>query len=332
MAFISPISFDVIDVNKIQNDFEVMFKDVLSDEIHRIIRQENDELNKTRSLIKIVITGGSAFNYYFKTEYSPEFKTHDFDLKVLYDKTLPEKEHPDYNTAIDGLKQYKDHLSEIFVSSLNSRINNPEVIPLFIEFIKMINNKINFDFLNTSGKIYIPGEGDLFYTVPVAKEDVKPVLFNYIMRGKSYTNSIVDIIEYGRKFPHYGNPLSISDLSSDNRRLFFNTVPGFEAGFKNIITSEFNNIVTDTTENGNLYYISLGYLLWDTIYMLRWSSIHSPKFDRYLKKYMSMIASLNKPDLGLNCTSSPFRLFRALCLMEDPIIVHTSKDDSKEDK
>lgn len=317
-----------IDVEKIRDDFEVMFKDVLSDEIHRIIRHENNQLNQIGNQIKIVISGGSAFNYYFKTEYSPQFKTHDFDLKVLYDKILPEKEHPHYNIAMDGLKMYKDHLSEIFVTSLNSRINNPEVIPLFIQFITIINNQINFDFLNTSGKIYIPGQGDLFYTTPVEKEHVKPVLFNYVMQGKLYTNSIVDIIEYGRQFPHYGNPLSISEISPDNRRLFFNTVPGFEAGFKNIITSDLNNIVTDRTENGNLYYISLGYLIWDTIYMLRWSSIHSPKFDRYLKKYMSLIASLNKPDLGLNCTSSPFRLFRALCLREDPII---NLDDSKED-
>jgi hypothetical protein len=148
-------------------------------------------------------------------------------------------------------------------------------------------------------------------------------MFKYKMYGRVFSNAILDIIIYGRHFLHYGDPRIILDerVNMMDKKILYNDTQGFEAWIPHIITTQFDTLITETYPEGQLYYVSLGYLLWDTLRMLRWTAKRDgqsgKKYNRYLKKFIGILNALNKPDLGLNCNSEPFKRFRALCLQEE---------------
>ena len=328
---------------QIKKKFEIQFKDCFSELIFNAIRTANNELSTLApdGKWKLVIGGGSALNYYIREELSEGFKTHDFDLRIIYDALLPPGESEEYKAIMTNLIIFRKKCCSRFLDILNGLIKNPNISQMLYNFVGSVvteNPNISFGLLDPTGTRAYHGEEDLFYT-----EDnndayrVQPIFFNYSINSKIERNAIIDVICYGRHFPYYGYPNLSDTLHKYTDEKFVEDAfsgEGYIGGFRNILSTNYpQTIVTDSSDIGNLYYVSLGYLVWDTVRMINWSrSAGNPKFGRYLGKYLGIIETLNSPFHGLRCISEPFKQYRNVCREKEIQDILLLKDLQKREK
>jgi hypothetical protein len=270
----------------------------------------------------VVIGGGSAVNYYFRDEIMPIFKTHDFDLRLVYNDVLPTN-IVEYSKISNTMNTLRSHLMNKFTEELNFAIKNPEIIKILNEFYqKKISLNPNFKFYKRDNTPYNTGE-DLFYTnASKSYFNLANVFYKYSIGGAPIDAAIVDCILYNHQWPHYGyynkDLINNKDLNIYEMYDIYHQNGG-EGFFKNILITKpelgIYNLVEDKMEGeGSLYYLGLGFLIWDTVRMLNWSAKNrSSKYLRYMEKYKELLDCLNKPSIGLRCNSETLKEYYESC-------------------
>ncbi len=307
---------------------------------------------------KAVLGGGCVFGIYFSESAIDVFKTHDFDIKLVDDTDSDhyvEFEDPQYTEMVQiidkfmtGLESYLNTNAGNIVSKalddLSQQINNsPEYNP-------GRRNTISIDIIPFSIPTFTPPTPKGFQKIwgnKTDKLDMKDrwgkflctMRFNFnikitdrfgeILEDSDYTNSLIDITPYANipgQYDYLGNPsldmLTKDQIIAQNRMTpsNINDMNMLTSYFKNRISSnaEFSTIVADVTPDGPLYYVSLGYLIWDTVRMINFSMIdkRAKKLMRYLKKYHYLLRALSSLKEFGRCDEKSFRRFRNKCLTE----------------
>jgi len=335
----------------IKNMFGLVIKKTIQD-FNEMLRNNPDPII---SNFKIVIGGGEAFNFYFKNN-PPVFKTHDFDLRIIYDRFINELDTRGNLDNIERLLIDQKHLFSIMVADRLTQwieVANPNLVGI------LRNKNINLD--AAVPFIYVQSN----YLLDT-------VQFDFTINGTPdiHRNSIMDIIHYTpRNLTHYGlmnyyiqrSPAPGQPLINEVQRLNSPAVGRrFEeylnergnvgnyrrAGYiRNYLHSanlgiENNNTIIETSPH--LWYISLGFLLWDTIRMLNWyvdeliplyqtyrgtggdPNTYVPnnpsllKYDRYVEKYIGILTGFN--DLGnrLRCENPQIQELIRNCTNNNP--------------
>ena len=225
--------------------------------------------------LKLMIAGGAAFNYYIKrTQKTKILDTHDFDLRLFLDIK------PTVNPLF---KQDKKEEMEQWMKDISSATAYS-----FTDFL----NKYVYG-LNIRGKHF----------------------FNTVDRGFlttiEYTidqvDSLIDIVPHIPSISiHYGAlVINKDELFHQYKDIDFSGVAS-RSGF-------FKTSLIYTRAEPDIYYVSLGYLLWDTVRMLNFiiDSVNfvtkydqTVKFERYLGKYKILLSALSNPELYMNCVYS----------------------------
>jgi hypothetical protein len=285
---------------------EEQFKNLLSGAVMEYISYFN--LNLALPKIKIVIAGGSALNYYFKKEEAEIFETHDFDLRCVYDDYIPPEED---NIISEQLKRQQMMFIDGAIDYLNNFFKKNQ--RLFKDFTEYVQRTIpSFSFSYENNFFFNDYANDL--------SDLQGINYIYEMDGKEYYGSLIDIIIESRNMaPEYGYPDKkdngvpytldeLIDLYEDE----------VEVGFvKNYLGFTTEDPTVIYAGNG-IYYVSLGYVLWDTVRMLSVTAKKKKgrKYERYIQKYIKIIHSFNNPQKYLRCTSSPIEQFIKYCTNE----------------
>jgi len=321
---------------------EIKIKNIFGPVVRQTIRHFNRLLSANTdniiSRLKVVIGGGEAFTYYFNRSI-PIFRTHDFDTRIIYDGYVHNRTNRDQvDILIQNLQQEKQHFVELLAYRLNNYVND---------------NILNI-LRNTYGIImlYQPeGEGLIFFG-EVQHQLLSVISYRFTLQSENnmnqHYNSILDIIHYSeRDLNHYGlmnyfpsrlpilpdEQFNLQQYDLDERFNDYNRptntgrppfVVGREGFIKNYLHSDTNTVANANYDNGNntiietspfIYYITLGFLIWDTIRMLNWYVDQlSPyrnngqqvppglqKYDRYIQKYIGVLTCFNRLDLYLSC-------------------------------
>lgn len=287
---------------------EEQIKDLLYAYLMQIFANFNRQLSQQAPNYKIVIGGGSAINYYFKEENVPVFKTHDFDLRCVFDGFIPVEK----TAETDGiLRTIQDAFINFTLEHLSYYMNNGgyQTFSVFQQSVKNIAPDFEFRIIGSSDFT------KLFYSLPSNNPFLKTINYNYYINGKEHIASIIDLIIYTRSFlPHYGK-FNIDDANIPytlNDRLNMARSDSGAGFVKSYLDSSRQTIVKD----GDIYYISLGFLLWDTVRVMNWYVRRGPdgnKFSRYIEKYINILRAFNDPTRFLRCDSVPMREYVQNC-------------------
>lgn len=256
----------------------IKYKEILSPAVFKFIAFVNKNLSETWETknLKLLISGGAAFSYYIKRSKKTEMlATHDFDLRLFLD--IPPSKNPLFSKREETEKWMLD-ISSAIATSFSSFLN---------EYIDQINISKRFP---TATPFRTVDRGFLS-------------TIEYEINGE--TDSLIDIVPHiPSKAIHYGA------LEIDKEKLFeqykdidFSGVASRQGFFK-------SSLIYVKTEFG-IYYVSFGYLVWDTVRMLNYiiDSVgyskydKTVKFERYLTKYKILLAALSRPDMYMTCKS-----------------------------
>lgn len=335
---------------------EIIVKNMFGLVIKKTIQDFNESmLNNPNPLIqnlKIVIGGGEAFNFYFKDN-PPVFKTHDFDLRIIYDRFMNELDTRENLDNIERLLIEQKHLFCMLVAARLTEwieIAAPRLVDILASKNIVLTGAVPFNYIQSN---YL----------------LDTVQFEFSINGETdiHINSIMDIIHYTpRNLTHYGlmnhytqrPPIPGQPLYQEVQRLnapavgrrleeYLNERGNIgnyrRAGYvRNYLHStnlgnENNNTIIQV--NQNLWYISLGFLLWDTVRMLNWyidelipiyttfrttdpDAFNAPanlrKYDRYVEKYIGILTGFN--DLGnrLRCENPQIQELIGNCTNSNP--------------
>ncbi len=340
-------------LESIGNICELAVKNCMTPAVYSSLRRLNKKLDDMYGgKYKLVLTGGSVFGIYFNESEIDVFKTHDFDIKFVDEKDaniVEGTEH--YNeviSIIDGL------MTELESDLQSSGTIVETALKKLADGMNETNQEgYTFDIYITpySSPKYTPPTNKGFqkmWTVPLPKgviehhfnftekSFVSNIHFNYVIKvsdkdgnivaSQGYNGILIDMAPY-TTIPgydnHIGDPsldnLTEEDIKEESRFAWKNLkVKNSSASyFKNRITSAGQNptIVSNINSEGPLYYISLGYLLWDTVRMVNWSISNpkSKKLMRYLRKYEYVLRSLSNLKYYANCDEYTFKEFNDKC-------------------
>ena len=317
---------------------EIIIKNIFGPVVRQAFRNFNRQLiqnpDNLINKFKIVIGGGEGFTYYFNRGIDI-FRTHDFDTRIIYDGYIHSRTDAD---QVDFLIQNLQQQKQLFINYLSQMLNN------------YVNNNIVNNLSNTYG-INMLNRTNIFFP-EVVQQLLSVVSYRFTLQHENnniqHYNSILDIIHYTeRELTHYGlmnyfpsrNPVlpieqfNLQRYDMDERFIEYSrptntgTSPlfiGREGYIKNYLHSDTNSIAGANYDNGNntiietspyIYYITLGFLLWDTTRMLNWyvdqlfpyRTNGQPippglqKYDRYIQKYIGVLTCFNRMDLYLSC-------------------------------
>lgn len=287
---------------------EEQVKDILEPVLMAYIGNFNRQLTAQSPQYKVVIGGGSAINYYFKEEEVPVFKTHDFDMRCVYDGYV----EPARTAEVDNnLRAIQTIFINEGVQTLNIlALNNWDAV--FGSFAERIRQIVpDFEFRSPN-----PGR-NIFFSLATPNPFLRTINYYYFMNGVEHIASIVDLIIYSRSFlPHYGLFNFKDDgtpYTLEERLDMYRTDAG--AGFVRyyLDSADLNKTIV---RDGDIYYISLGFLLWDTVRVMNWyarrGSVNN-KYGRYIDKYTHIINAFNDPRRFLRCDSVPMRDYCQNC-------------------
>uniref|UniRef100_A0A6C0JUK9 Nucleotidyl transferase n=1 Tax=viral metagenome TaxID=1070528 RepID=A0A6C0JUK9_9ZZZZ len=263
-----------------ENTEQIKYKEKLAPAVFKYISFVNKNLVNFKGdkdyirRLKLIIGGGAAFNYFIKrTKKTSVLETHDFDLRLYLD--IKPSDNPLFSEDPD-IKQ----TTEIWM----------------LEICTAIGDGFS-DFLNK----YVEEVG-------LRRDNISP--FHTVYRGflttVEYTidgenDSLIDIVGHlpSSQAVFYG-PLEIEKdrLFQEYKEKDFRGISSRNGFFKTSMI-----YVRDTY---GIYYVSLGYLVWDTVRMLNYiiDSGRTLKFERYLYKYKILLAALSRPELYMNCHAS----------------------------
>jgi hypothetical protein len=221
----------------------------------------------------VVIGGGEAFNYFFRG--LQIFETHDYDFRLVSMTSDTPTEVP-YHGTLDVIVTtiYKTILSYIAESR-----------PYQFYIAK---HHLNVVFTPITSQEVAMGQGPRGIRIDFVGE---------------LRDALVDLTMYSTElFPAYTFDETPIDKMYMNRMT--QSLPPDTYGFIKIPMRK--HIVQDT-ETG-LYYVKLGYLIWDTVRMLNYSFLayqasKQNKLERYLKKYSALLEALSNPQQYMKCNS-----------------------------
>lgn len=177
-------------------------------------------------------------------------------------------------------------------------------------------------------------------------EQIDPTLFNddnycslklsacnyhYSYNRNSYISSLFDLVPFcNHDKPTYYIPSDIIELSSSDTSLIDKWYTNFNFTYSRQVYGYIPYLLNNlniTELSSNLYVAGLGYIIWDLLYMINLildmlsridrksdefiKELIASKFNRYIKKYIFLLASLDKPELAIKCNS--FKSFVEKC-------------------
>ena len=309
---------------------------------------------------KIVIVGGYAMNQYIANPIA----TTDIDARIIFtDTDNINNIVKNDNKTMKMLYTFKNIAMNSFVATLNNIVEkNPDIITQIIketgiELVKVQlqdkNEKYFFQQLMKVEKIKdvsscVPENFN--YVETILTETIDLGLFNdenycsyklsscmfvyEMFGGKQIATSIFDLVP-GCNFdkPAYNYSYNYTTLNSDDITLInkwyqFTDFPQF------VNTKETYGYIPHllSLENSNeikpnLFIAGLGYVVWDTVYMINLcldylsktdytsqdfkENLVSLKFNRYIAKYLSILKALDTPKSQMTC--KPFSKFISTC-------------------
>ena len=311
-----------------------------------MVVKSNEYLNReTNGKMVLVISGGEAFNYYVKNQ-EQRLKTHDYDLKLTYTEKFSS-----FNFKTDPSLRENLHSMMHFIAKQFLKVfNDPK------------NNSYYLDLLRHEGINLIPRNGRYFYPTygsVIQKEDYftqnkNNSQYNFDLRSISYAwnegdnrkeEGLIDIVSY--YFPqYYGDP------NIDEDGYPYDNLSRYNSVYRDVTYSGLNfesrmgiirNMLAGSYDEhfsiSNLYYTSLGFLMWDTVQMMNWSVDYfnvqnnagkNPvgKLERYTQKYIALLEALSHPTMFLKC--GPFKDFCNKCSNEDENFISQRNMDLSE--
>lgn len=265
----------------------VKFKEIITPAIYEFIAYVNKSLatnkdtngfDKYLKKLKLIIGGGAAFNYYIKRNKNTRIlNTHDFDLRLYLD--IKPSESPLFTADGEDISKWMMELTNSIALSFAEFLNG---------YVEQIDLTKKFPTLTT---FYMVNHGFL-KTIEYEIDDEN--------------DSLIDIVPHiPRTAIHYGALNIQKEMLFDQYKQPDQFNVASRQGF---VKSD----IIYVKGNKNLYFVSLGYLVWDTVRMLNYiidsvgqSSIDKTiKFERYLYKYKILLAALSHPEQYLSCKAS----------------------------
>jgi len=254
--------------------------------------QDNSGFNGLIKHLKLVISGGAAFDYYIKrTGKTDVINTHDFDLRLYLD--IPPSKSPLFSKNRQNSRRVEEwmlkickELGNLFTEFLNNYVASSNIV-------QVLDNR------NIEISQFIAGDRGFLTTIEYKIKD-------WGTGEDELLDSIVDIVPHvPSKAIHYG------PLTSNKEQNFANYN---EADFSGVTSRHGffkSSLVYSKTEYG-VYYVSLGFLVWDTVRMINYiidakyfgtkrNVDPTIKFERYLEKYKVLLSALSRPELYLRC-------------------------------
>lgn len=266
----------------------IKFKDVISPAVYKFIAftnkqlassKEQDGINKYTRRLKLLIGGGAAFNYYIKRNKKTQgiLDTHDFDLRLFLD--IKPSLNPLFTDEQSAVEEWMIDITDAIATSFTNFLN---------EYMDDIDLTKKFPTLTT---FYMKDRGFL-------------KTIEYDIEGEN--DSLIDIVAHiPRIASHYGILNTNKDKLFEEYKEIDWTGVASRSGF-------FKSSLIYTRDAYGIYYVSLGYLVWDTVRMLNYiidsvgqSSIDKTvKFSRYLNKYKILLAAFSRPEMYLSCKAN----------------------------
>ena len=270
-------------------------KTILDLPIMAIIKQVDAFLESTYpgKGYRLIVSGGAAINRYF--ENSPYLKTTDYDLKLVaptvsYIKAYTDETNKNLEEVhFEVVRTFGQELAD-YIYSIGDKLNE-QLNLLFHAELRLV------DEYGALLKINKPGTN--LYNLEFKLQDT--------ISGELYTDAIIDLFRvnldniasedftYDPVGCNKENPKSWSNYH-------YAQFSGFE-GISNPILSTTGGIYyIPTFEVDGILYAGLGYLIWDTLRMIRNAEKrHLSKLNRYKEKFWAIISSLNDPKTYLSC-------------------------------
>jgi len=285
----------------------IKYKEILTPAVINFITFVNGELKLAKDEpgfsgliqhLKLVVAGGAAFNHYIKrVEKMSVLETHDFDLRLYLD--IPPSRNPLFSSDKKRVKQLEEWMTNIcreigksFANFLNDYVGQTEIK----QDMKDQNIKVD-DFRMVDHGFLTTVE----YLIKIPNET-------------GFIDSLVDIVPHVHsKAIHYGK-LDI------NKEVNFEQYEEKDHGGGQSRQGFFKSSLVYTQDKYGVYYVSLGFLVWDTVRMLNWmidskffgfkkrrkNPDYDPtlKFERYMYKYKALLTAISKPELFMRCESA----------------------------
>jgi hypothetical protein len=262
----------------------VKFKDVISPAVYKFIAFTNKSLATTKddkptNRLKLLIGGGAAFNYYIKRNKKTRgiLDTHDFDLRLFLD--IKPSENPLFTDQQTDTEEWMLEITDAIATSFTNFLN---------AYMDNIDLTKKFPTLTT---FYMKDRGFL-------------KTIEYEIDGEN--DSLIDIVPHiPRIASHYGI------LTTDKETVFeqYKEIDWMGVASRG---GFFKSSLIYTKDEYGIYYVSLGYLVWDTVRMLNFiidsvgktSMDKTVKFERYLQKYKILLAAFSRPEMYLSCKAN----------------------------
>lgn len=260
-------------------------KDILTPFILTLIKEVNRILYKDGNEFLLVVSGGEALYRFFPKDYA--LRSHDFDLKLA--PVIKDSKNKKINTE-------KQHIISATIIDFFEKGLNEYIISILPELSTNIVKNLVFDEDGNlfSAKKHINRSGNIIQVPAYKYTPVKNTLDLYVLmyttkvsKNKGYEDSLVDIF--------IASPAS--SKSKKNKRIHY-----------------YDHINDANKSDPQIYipyiyiegvpYASLGYLIWDTLRMIKdTKNVKNSKYDRYQMKFEHIIENLYNPSNTLDCTA-----------------------------
>lgn len=147
--------------------------------------------------------------------------------------------------------------------------------------------------------------------------------YQYSVNGKRYISSLFDLVPFcNHDKPTYDVPSDIIELEPDDTSLINKWYNNFNFTYSREVYGYIPYLLNNININEirpHFYVAGLGYMIWDLLYMINLAldslskleknseefhnTLLETKFNRYIKKYIFLLASLDKPELTIECNS-----------------------------
>lgn len=250
-------------------DAEIYVKDVMAIPIEMSIKDLNERLKYDKVVpgLKLLVSGGQVIQSYFPN--STPLKTHDYDLKLVAPKNIP------YTPQVrDRMVLLASGISRYMAIKLNEYIDT-----IYSDVSKNIKNRFNVELVNKNGVVFSASNN-------LRTELLKTIPFKLKGSTKIRTNSLIDVY--------------VVDPSELKHYLTFTGLPGSNE----ILSQNAGNYYIPYTEINGIPYAGLGYIIWDSIRMVKESKKRGlVKYPRYVAKKDAILNALNNPMGNLSCNA-----------------------------
>ena len=262
-------------------DFENLLKDLLTPYIWLIIQDVNNYLRKNNFPFILLVSGGDALAKFFPND--PKLESHDFDLRLnptIGSENLPNLRETQHKLATLITKYFELNLNS-YVKRIAPRLNQKlkSTFPRSLNYVKSQNGGI------FRGKRGVFTDNKCVQTpidqsVMDQKCDLYTVTYTFKINNYVITDSMIDIF--------CARPDNIYHYSANINEYNINTPKTFQP----YVYIE------------GVPYVSLGYLIWDTLRLIEWSRERGyHKLPRYQMKLEQIIRGLYHPDGRLSCSA-----------------------------